>query len=138
MLDAHNIAASCTSIAPRGNEYPHRREEIYRDFLAVAKSFHARGADLSQREDKDGMTPLHVAAQNCNPHGVLMMQAIGIDTATGDSHLLASKELVDRRIRNEGESRLCRQTLEALGNKELVNHWKRIAFQIAPLVQPSK
>jgi|APLak6261668527_1056067.scaffolds.fasta_scaffold01348_3 hypothetical protein len=125
------------SIDSREDIYPHNREEIYRDFLAIAKSFHMRGADLSQRDAKDGMTALHAAAQYCNPHGVLMMQAIGIDAATGDNRLLAPKELIDRRIRDEGESRLCRQTLKALNNKALVDHWKQIAIQVAPLA-PAK
>lgn len=122
------------SIDPREPLHPRSRETIYRDFLAIAKSFHARGADLSHREARHGMTALHVAAMHCNPHGVLLMQAIGIDAATGDSRLLTPKELVERRIRDEGESRTCHQTLEALDNKALVNHWKRIAFQVAPLI----
>lgn len=122
------------SIDPREPHHPRSREAIYRDFLAIAKSFHARGADLSHREARHGMTALHVAAMHCNPHGVLLMQAIGIDAATGDSRLLTPKELVERRIRDEGESRTCHQTLEALDNKVLVNHWKRIAFQVAPLI----
>ena len=122
------------SIDPREPLHPRSREAIYRDFLAIAKSFHARGADLSQREARHGMTALHVAAMHCNPHGVLLMQAIAIDAATGDSRLLTPKELVERRIREEGESRTCHQTLEVLDNKALVNHWKRIAFQVAPLI----
>lgn len=122
------------SIDPREQFFANQREELYRDFLAIAKAFHARGADLSQREDTHGMTPLHVAAEQCNPHGVLLMQAIGIDAATGDSRLMAPKELVDRRIRDQGDSRLCQHTLEALGNKALVNHWKQIAYQVAPLI----
>ncbi|MFH2089043.1 MAG: ankyrin repeat domain-containing protein [Pseudomonadota bacterium] len=122
------------SIDAREHLYPQSRDTIYRDFLAIAKSFHARGADLSQREARHGMTALHVAAMHCNPHGVLLTQAIGVDAATGDSRLLTPKELVERRIRDEGESRTCHQTLEALDNKALVNHWKRIAFQVAPLI----
>ncbi|OHC69885.1 MAG: hypothetical protein A3H93_12930 [Rhodocyclales bacterium RIFCSPLOWO2_02_FULL_63_24] len=124
---------AASAIDPREQLSTNQREEFYRDFLTIAKSFHARGADLSQREDSHGMTPLHVAAEQCNPHGALLMQAIGIDPATGDSRLMAPKELVDRRIRDQGDSRLCRQTLEALGNKALVAHWKQIAYQVAPL-----
>lgn len=126
------------SIDPREQVFPNQREEIYRDFLAIAKSFHARGADLSQREASNGMTALHVAALNCNPHGVLMMQAIGIDPATGDNRMLAPKELVERRIRDQGDSRLCRQTLDALNNKALINHWRQIAYQVAPLITAGK
>jgi ankyrin repeat protein len=126
------------SIDPREPLHLQSREAIYRDFLAIAKSFHARGADLSHREARHGMTALHVAAMHCNPHGVLLMQAIGIDAATGDSRLLTPKELVERRIRDEGDSRTCRQTLEVLDNKALVNHWKRIAFQVAPLIRDGR
>lgn len=81
-----------------------------------------------------GLTALHVAAQACSPHGVLLMQAIGIHAATGDYRLLASKELVARRMRDEGDSRVCRQTLEALENPAQVEHWRRIAFQVTPLL----
>jgi ankyrin repeat protein len=125
---------AAAGIDPRQDLHPRLREELYRDFLAIAKSFHARGADLSHREGTHGMTALHVAAMHCNPHGALLMQAIGIDAATGDNRLLAPKELVERRIRDEGGSRVCRQTLDALNNPALVNHWKRIAFQVAPLL----
>lgn len=126
------------SIDPREPLQSRSREAIYRDFLAIAKSFHARGADLSHREARHGMTALHVAAMHCNPHGVLLMQTIGIDAATGDSRLLTPKELVERRIRDEGESRTCSQTLEALDNTALVNHWQRIAFQVAPLIRDGR
>lgn len=121
------------AISPRQNLYPQQREEIYRDFLAIANAFGARGANLAQREKIDGNTPLHFAAELCNPHGVLLMQALGIDAATGNSKLLMAREIVERKIQNEGETRQCRQTIEALNNKDLARYWRQIAIQTRPI-----
>jgi hypothetical protein len=110
------------------------RDDLYRDFFAIAKTFHQFGADLDHR-DKDGWNALHVAASSCNPHGVLVMAALGIDPEAGTYSLLTAREIVARQVNEVGDSRECAQTIDVLNDTENIKRLRQIARITAPLVR---